>query len=181
MASQFSDPAWWPKPPPKPPKPISAAKIVFGTLVPGAALIAGAFFVLTQHSSKSPGASTQSIAAFDACLRTRGYSPADAGSTAARQAVQACAARLPPGTHVGSFGAQSTEQEQFNDCVRNATADLPGGGGSGVGRFGRGGSGARQAFENAVEVCQTLIRGGSSTTLEPTTPTATSPTAPPAA
>ena len=34
VGKDFSDPAWWPTPPPKPPRKISTAAIVFGTFVP---------------------------------------------------------------------------------------------------------------------------------------------------
>ena len=39
MSSRFSNPDWWPTPPPKPPKAPSVAKLVFGTLIPALAVV----------------------------------------------------------------------------------------------------------------------------------------------
>jgi hypothetical protein len=172
MASEFSDPAWWPKPPPQPPKPISVRKIVVGTILPIIALIVGAVIVFTQHSSSSHSSSTQSIAAWNACLKAHGFTPGQTATdtNTARSAERACQGNLPPGTQVATFAAGNSPEEQFNDCMRSATAGIP------RGRFS---SAARDAIRNAYEVCQTLVQGGGSSQLEPTTTTA--PSAPPAA
>jgi hypothetical protein len=52
MADRFSDPGWWPTPPPKPLKAPSAAKLVFGTILPALAVV-GAVVALSTigHSS----------------------------------------------------------------------------------------------------------------------------------
>jgi hypothetical protein len=52
MADRFSDPGWWPTPPPKPLKAPSAAKLVFGTILPAVAVV-GAVVALSTigHSS----------------------------------------------------------------------------------------------------------------------------------
>lgn len=39
MSSRFSNPDWWPTPPPKPLKAPSVAQLVFGTLVPALAVV----------------------------------------------------------------------------------------------------------------------------------------------
>jgi hypothetical protein len=169
MATQFSDPAWWPKPPPQPPKPVSIRKIMFGTVVPIAAVVVGAIVVFTMHTNSA--SSTRSIAAFDACLKAHGASQGSSGRPT-RDAARACQDKLPPGTRIGTFGTESSAQEQFDECLRSALAGIP--------RGDLRDPGGRQAYENAVQVCQTLIEGrGGSTTIGQTT-TTTTPTAPPA-
>jgi hypothetical protein len=55
MADRFSDPGWWPTPPPKPLKAPSAAKLVFGTILPAVAVV-GAVVALSTvgHSGNRP-------------------------------------------------------------------------------------------------------------------------------
>src|SRR5262249_16602956 len=60
MTDRFSDPGWWPTPPPKPLQAPSAAKLVFGTILPAVAVV-GAVVVLSTighsgHKLKSMGA-----------------------------------------------------------------------------------------------------------------------------
>jgi len=165
MASQFSDPAWWPKPPPQPPKPISMTKIVFGTLLPVAALIVGGILVFNQHTSSA--SSTRSIAAFDDCLKAHGYEPGRTDSSQTSAAVRACRNKLPPGTQLPRSGGNSRggNAQAFNDCIRSSTAGL-----------GRGGFSAldRQKFEEAIEVCRALVQGSGSGSAPPPTTTTTS-------
>ena len=181
MAAQFSDPAWWPKPPPAPPKPISPMKIVFGTVVPAIALVGLVIFIVTQSRGHGSSVSTsRSLAAFDSCAKAHGVAPGEQLSGAkGRQVLEACRDKLPPGTQVGSFGAapqQDTPQQQFAECVQNATAGLPHGG------FGGGRFGGRPSSElrSAVSVCRSLVESASGGTTA-TTPTSTSAVAPPAA
>lgn len=178
MAAEFSDPAWWPKPPPKPPKPISMTKVVFGTLVPIVAVAALAVWIFTQHGAKST-AQGKSIAAFEACLRAHGATPGRAGGTATQQAVQACAGSLPTGTQLSAFGLgfgrprnrQQGTAQAFAECMQSATAGLAGGG-----RLGS--ASARDAVRNAEELCHTLVPGsGGTPTTTQVTPTVTAPPA----
>ena len=85
MSDRFSDPSWWPQPPPKPLKAPSAAMLVFGSLVAAVAVV-GALFWLSGighsgHKAKSaadPAAVTVSAAAqgsrqaFAECMRSMG-------------------------------------------------------------------------------------------------------------
>jgi len=60
MSSQFSDPNWWPKPPPV--KVPSTAKIVFGTIVP-VVVAAGLVIALLTAPHGSPPAKTTAVRA----------------------------------------------------------------------------------------------------------------------
>ena len=51
MSSRFSNPDWWPTPPPKPLKAPSVAKLVFGTLVPALAVVGAVVGISTFGSS----------------------------------------------------------------------------------------------------------------------------------
>jgi hypothetical protein len=168
--TQFSDPAWWPKPPPKPPTPISIRKVLFGTLLPILAVAGFAAWVITQHHSSEPSA-TRSIAAFESCIRAHGVTGGSTSADQARQASQACAGKLPPGTRIGSFGGSTdrptaSEEEAFNECMRSATAGIPR----------RPGSAESDAMRNAVDMCRALTQTTSgTTTTAPATTTTTIP------
>ena len=170
MASQFSDPAWWPKPPPQPPKAISMTKVVFGTLLPLAALIAGGILVFSQHTSSA--SSNRSIAAFDACLKAHGYVAGRSDSNATEAAVRSCRNKLPPGTRLpgGGNGSRGGNAQAFNDCIRSSTAGL------GHGAFS---PADRQKFEEAIEVCRALVQGSGGGGAQPPSTTTTSTTASP--
>ena len=169
MASQFSDPAWWPKPPPKPPQRISPAKIVFGTLLPIAAVAAVVVLIVEQQSQHSPRSSAPpSIQAFEACLRAHGVTSGEQGS-AVSQAAGACKSELPSGTQPQAFERPQTAkeaavQQAFNQCVRTAVAGLP----RGSGGFGARGP-SRQAFESAIAVCRATSEQEAATPGAPTT------------
>jgi hypothetical protein len=153
--AEFSDPAWWPKPPPKPPVHISLPTIILGSLVPIGLVAVVATLILTQRGHHP--ATVRSIAAYESCLSSRGAGPAQAGrGDLSRQARRACAGLLPPGTAVGTIGppsAPNSAQAQFETCVRDAIGSLPDHGG---GRFGRARASALRAAES---VCQTLAAG----------------------
>ena len=172
MGTQFSDPAWWPKPPPKPPQRISPAKIVFGTLLPVAAVVTVAVFVIRQQShSSSRATAPPSIAAFEACLKAHGVTGGERGASVGR-AAGACRSELPSGTQPQAFEparseAQSRVQQAFEQCVRNAVAAVPGGGGGSFG--GRGPN--RQAFDEAVAVCRATAQHETTAPAETTTTT----------
>jgi hypothetical protein len=93
VADRFSDPGWWPTPPPKPLRAPSVAKLVFGTILPGLAVV-GAVVALSTigHSSHkaaakpsataatSAGATAQSRRqAFADCMKSLGAGPSYSG------------------------------------------------------------------------------------------------------
>ncbi len=172
MATQFSDPEWWPKPPPKPPQRISPLKIFFGTLVPLAAVAAVVVLVVKQQSEPSAHSSAPpSIQAFEACLRAHGVSAGEQGAGVGN-AAGACRSELPSGTQPQALqppqtARQAGVQQAFNQCVRTAVAGLPRGGGGG---FGRGGP-SRQSFESAVAVCRATSEHEATTPAQTTTTT----------
>jgi hypothetical protein len=151
MATEFSDPAWWPKPPPKPPKPIPLTKILVGTIVPLAVIAGVVVLVLTQRPKAAP---TRSIAAFETCLRTQGIVAGDQ-SPQAERAAHACRGKLPAGTtfqpEQQEGGSAADAQKRFNECVQSALASIP----RRSGPFGRGGG--RSGVGDAVAVCRTLV------------------------
>jgi hypothetical protein len=178
MATQFSDPAWWPQPPPKPPKPIPLAKILFGTFLPLVVGVGVLIWALNQHGSPAPALPAQSIAAFEACLRAHGTSLGEGGKGPSQPVLEACVNRLPPGTRLNGIGAQESAgqeraQRAFDQCMQSAMASVPHGG-----RFG--GAGARNAIQNAEELCRTLVDGSDGRPAATTTGPATGATAPPA-
>lgn len=61
MADRSSDPGWWPTPPPKPLKAPSAAKLVFGTILPAVAVV-GAVVALSTIGRSSHGAKREAAA-----------------------------------------------------------------------------------------------------------------------
>lgn len=155
--AEFSDPAWWPKPPPKPPVHISLPTIILGSLVPVGLIAVVTTLILTQHGHHP--AAVRSLAAYDSCLASHGAGPAATGETdAVRRAQRACEGLLPPGTAVGAISpasAPNSAQAQFETCVRNAIGGLPNRG-RGGGRFGRGPGNALRAAES---VCRSLAAG----------------------
>ena len=175
MASEFSDPAWWPTPPPEPPRTVSMTKVVFGTLLPVAAGILITVVVLTQKHHHS-AADSHSYAAFQACFEAQGGdSPAARTNTRLLQEdAEACRDHLPPGTKLPSLAATLNEQAAqaaFQKCMQAATANLHhgfGGGGFG-GRFG--GSSAEKAFEKAVALCRAVSTPTKPAHNAPATPT----------
>jgi hypothetical protein len=55
MADRFSDPGWWPTPPPKPLKAPSAARLLFGTILPAVAVVGAVVALSTMgHSGHKP-------------------------------------------------------------------------------------------------------------------------------
>jgi hypothetical protein len=173
MASQFSDPAWWPTPPPKAPAGAPIWKIVLGTLVPlGIAVIGGVLIVTrTSHSSHATPAN-KSIPSFTACLKSHGFAGAEEApdSSKVQEAEGACADRLPDGTQSGAFLVRPTQaqEKQFSACTRTAVRQP-----RRVGPFSSGGSvsGYRKSLQRAQAVCAALIAFESS-------PPATNPPTP---
>src|SRR5579863_1628726 len=162
--AEFSDPQWWPKPPPKPPTPITLGTVVVRTFLPVVVIAAAAALILTQGGGHPAHPAVQSLAAYEACLKAH---PHAAGSAAER----GCQAFLPPGTAIGRYGKPDPGQAAFQRCVQNATASLPNHGFGGGGRPGGGGfgGGPSAAFRRAVEVCQSLTQGGGSAPATTTT------------
>ena len=159
MGTDFSDPAWWPTPPPKPPRKISTAAIVFGTIVPVAVIAIVAVAIVGQKKHASAAETGRSLAAFEACMRGEGASsPTErSNSRFLDQDAQACRGHLPKGMAVPSFappsGADEAAQRAFTECMQAATASISR---SRVGGPFGGGS-ARDAFRNAVATCRSLV------------------------
>ena len=91
-----------------------------------------------------------------------------------QQAAVACRSHLPKGMQLPSFTpaapVDQATQQAFEQCMQEATANLRR---RGPGGFG--GSGVRQAFENAIAVCRRLVQGHSSTVPPPETTTSQAP------
>jgi len=177
VGSDFSDPSWWPTPPPKPPRKISTAAIVFGTIVPVAAIAIVIVGVVGQRKHTAAGATGRSLAAFEACMRDEGAtSPAEgSNSRFLQQDAQACQEHLPRGMGLPSFqppsGADEEAQRAFSECMQAATANIS------RSRYGgpfSAGS-ARNAFRNAAQTCRSLIGTGPSPGTAPPAQTTTVP------
>jgi hypothetical protein len=156
---EFSDPAWWPKPPPKLPTTVSLPRIVFFSLVP--LLAVGALVMLLHERRGHPaGASLHSVAAFESCTRSRKGQQAAAGSDRPATARASCAGLLPSGTEVGRFAPPDGRRGQFESCLENATSKLP------RERFAGGGfaRGPSAIFRAAVAVCGSLGQSRATTT-----------------
>jgi hypothetical protein len=176
MPAEFSDPAWWPKPPPKPPRRISTAAIVFGTILPLAVIAIVVVAIVNQRKHSTDGAAGQSLTAFEACMRDQGAeTPSErSNSRFLQQAAVACRGHLPKGMQLPSFTpaapVDQATQQAFEQCMQEATANLRRRGPGGLG-----GSGVRQAFENAIAVCRRLVEGHGASTLPPETTTSQTP------
>ena len=163
------------RPPPKPPKATSTAKVVFGTLLP-VGIGAVALFLIVNQKAHHSAVPTRSFAAFQSCIKAQGGdTPAARSNTRLlQQAVPTCSSHLPAGTRLPSFGPptaqQEEEQQAFQRCMAAATANIHRGL---PGPFGGGSS--RNAFEKAIALCRAVStpgRGGAAppatTTSEPT-------------
>ena len=177
MGTDFSDPAWWQTSPPKPPRKISTAAIVFGTFVPIAVIVIVIVAIVGQHKHSSQAETGRSLGAFQACMRAEGAtSPAErSNSRFLEQDAQACRSHLPRGMELPSFspptGADQASQRAFAECMQAATANIS------RGRRGPfGGGSARDAFRNAIATCRSLVGTGQrSGTTPPPAPTTTAP------
>ncbi len=162
VGKDFSDPAWWPTPPPKPPRKISTAAIVFGTFVPIVVIVILIVAVVGQRKHASAADTGRSLAAFEACMKDQGASSATERSNSRflQEDAQACRAHLPRGMALPSFeppaGADEATQRAFSECVQAATANISRS--SLGGRFG--GGSARNAFRNAIDTCRSLVGTG---------------------
>lgn len=156
--AEFSDPAWWPKPPPRPPNPVTLASFVFRGLAPFVLVAAALVLLVGRHGGSS--ANTRSVASFERCLRSH-------AAEGPGQARHDCQALLPAGSAVASSGPGGGVQQRFDTCLRNATANLPHGGFGG----GQPGRGPSPVFRAAIAVCQSLTDGGGGSA--GATPTAT--------
>ena len=150
VASEFSDPAWWPKPPPKPPTSVSTMTILFGTIVPVVA-VAAVLIALFDHRSHHPAVvQGRSAAAFESCLQDQGaLTPsAETNDALLRQAALACRRHVPALAPGGDRVAAA--QQALQQCLQAATqhfrSDFA------PGRFG--GGGARQSFNSATALCR---------------------------
>jgi len=143
VTDRFSDPAWWPKPRPRPQQPLGGQLVWM--LVPLVA-IGGAVVALTlifaPHHAKAPGSRAP------ACAHAGG-----SGCGAAPAPVPEAQARM-----------QNAKQE-LEACMRQAGAT--GGGGS---PFARGPS---ERSREAFDVCRSVLRGGGGSTAPTPAPTST--------
>ncbi|HWE82609.1 MAG TPA: hypothetical protein VG265_13245 [Gaiellaceae bacterium] len=180
MAANFSDPEWWPAPPPKPPQaPISGTTVVLGTVLVG--IVAAAIVLAVVEKSKgSTNSPVRSAAAFNACMKAAVQAePAAAGDPdALNRDAQACAGHLPPGASVPRFRAAGDRSRgnraAVQECMAQALAKVPRGLGASQSAF-------RQAFDNASAICRALDPGsGSAPGGDTTTDTIPSATVPPA-
>jgi hypothetical protein len=176
MGNEFSDPAWWPQPPPKPPRKISTATIVFGTFVPIAIIVILIVAIVGQRKHASAAETGRSLTAFEACMKSEGAtSPTErSNSRFLQQDAEACQDHLPKGMALPSFeppsGADEASQRAFAECMQAATANISR---SRVGPFG--GGSARNAFRNALATCRSLVGTQQGSTPPPAETTTTTP------
>jgi hypothetical protein len=159
MTAEFSDPGWWPTPPPEAPKAISTPKLVLGTIVPLALLAALVAGLVSQRSHSST--SGRSLEAFESCLKDQGalVSSAESNDALLRQAALACRSHVPllPRT----ADPQAAASQELQQCMKAASAKLRSGPGFRFGPFGAGPP-SRRGYENAVATCQaeSFVRPG---------------------
>src|SRR5579862_6160436 len=160
MADDLTDPGWWPTPPPDPPKQISTATIVLGTIVP-IAVIAMLVLALVTHKSHSK-APARSLAAFQSCLGDQGVmtSSAESNDALLRQAAIACRGHVP----LLPTGVDETRaaQQQLQDCQNAASAKLRNSA-QRISPFL--GPPSRQGYENAIATCraESMVLGSNAT------------------
>ncbi len=156
--SDFSDPAWWPTPPPKPPKAASTPKLVFGTLLPLVVVGAVVAAFVTHRSNSSTDTAGRSLTSFEACMKDQGADAPSASSNVRllRLDAEACKDHLPKGIPVPTYaepsGPSETARQAFQQCVQSALASLRGGSVRGVS--------SRQDIQRAVDFCRTVAAPG---------------------
>ena len=128
--NDFSDPAWWPTPPPKPPRKISTTAIVFGTFVPIAVI------VIRDRRDRRPQEAGQGWWHRPVAGRLRGLHAGRGGnvpdgapnSRFLEQDAAGVPPHLPRGMALPSFtapsGADQESQRAFAECVQAATANI---------------------------------------------------------
>lgn len=171
--SGFSDPKWWPQPPPAAPKHISRGAVFMRIVLPLVAIAAVVVFVILSERDHN-AAAARSQAAYARCLATH-----DARSTSASvegQAVADCASLDPAAaTSQGGQGGLLTErgsaQAQLRACMNSALAAS----GGLRGAFSHGGP---SAVETAQAECMNII-AHSNTRPPPVGPSSTAGTTPP--
>lgn len=182
--SKFSDPAWWPQPPPQPPKPIATWKIVVVSVLTTLGVAAVVILIATHDPKKKTTAPvTKSIAAFTACVKAHGViMETEQDGSKLQAAVDACRDRLPEGTQLRSFQPRPTGSrgrgEAYSSCMEAALANLPRPSRATIDSY-------RKAYQKASMVCRSLSRGNGAGTGQPpiqqTTPTTTTSSTPPIA
>ncbi len=160
MANDVPDSGWFPTAIPDPPKQISTATIVLGTIVP-IAVIAMLVLALVTHKSHSQAAA-RSLAAFQSCLGSQGVltSSAESNDALLRQAALACRAHVP----LLAKGVDQTRaaQQELDACQRAASAKLQSAARQVSPLLGRP---SRQGYENAVATCraESMVLSGDAT------------------
>jgi hypothetical protein len=154
----FTNPSWWPTPPPKAPKPVSTPKLVFGTLIPVVIGIVAVVMLLTNRHHKPDAAVGHTITAFTACIVEQGANEPSERTNARMLNVDAAACRdhLPFGMALPDFTQtedpeQAAGQDALQQCMQSAYANLSGGGS-------RRGRPSRKAFQDALSLCRSLTR-----------------------
>ena len=168
MAAEFSDPSWWPQPPPKPPASLSTGRILVGTVVPVVA-VAAVLVTLLDHRAHHQATVVvgRSAAAFTACLSEQGVLTPSAESNDAllREAAFACRRHVPalaPGDRA------AVAQQALQRCLQAAGSHVRDG--FRPGPFG-GGPG-RQAYESATAICRAQAFAQAGAGASPAAPTA---------
>jgi hypothetical protein len=160
MTEDAHDPGWFPTVAPDPPKHISTATIVFGTIVPVAAI---AILVVALFTHKSHSSEGRSLSAFETCLKGQGVLTASAESNDAllRQAAVACLDHVPQLDK--SADPVKAAQQQLEACMQAASQKLR----SAPVRIGPiFVPPSRQAYEDAQATCraESMVSGGTDTT-----------------
>ena len=160
MSDDFPDSGWFPTAIPDPPKQISTATIVLGTIVP-IAVIAMLVLALVTHKSHSK-APARSLAAFQSCLGDQGVmtSSAESNDALLRQAAIACRAHVPlladgrrrdEGRSAAAQDCQNAASSKLRNSVQRISPLL--------------GRPSRQGYENAVATCraESMVLGSDAT------------------
>jgi hypothetical protein len=161
VADDFTDPGWWPTPPPDPPKHISTATIFLGTVVP-IAVIAMLVLALVTHKSHSASTSGRSLASFQSCLGDQGVltSSAESNDALLRQAAVACKTHVP--LLPKDVDQVKAAQQELESCQNAASRKLRSATRV-VSPFL--GPPSRQGYENAVATCraESMVLSGGTT------------------
>ena len=167
VASEFSHPDWWPKPPPRPPTSLSTGRILVGTVVPVVAVAAVLVALLDHRAHHATVVVGRSSAAFTACLDAQGVLVPSAESNDAllRQAAFACRGHAPalaPGNRA------AVAQQVLQRCLQAAGSHVRDG--FRPGPFGGGPD--RQAYESATAICRAQAFAEAGAGASQTAPTA---------
>lgn len=153
--SGFSDPKWWPQPPPSAPKHISLGAVLVRSVLPLVAIAGVVVFVVLSERHHN-AAATRSQAAYARCLLTHDAVASATADVLSAQAIADCQALDPVastarGPGAGFQAGAGGPAQRLMSCIRNAI----GASGGGNGGFSRPGSSS--AFRAAALVCESII------------------------